>query len=106
MNKEIMELAKELFNLYEEAYNTYKPQVQGIIDNHIKNADYIENIIDRTMDIYTDKGFYLCLKLILYYRQINYAKARDYIRILSEQRKDEYNEFMEEVKKEQKILKK
>ena len=106
MDDEILELAKSLVNLYEEAYNLYEPMVQGIIDNKIRDINYIEKVIDHVMDIYTEKGFYLCIQLILYYSMVNYDNAKEYIEILKESREDEYQEFIKKIKKEEKKLKK
>ena len=105
-NEKIVELAKELVGLYEEAYLTYEPLVNGIIDNKIRDINYIENVIDHVMDIYTEKGFYLCVKLIIYYSSINYNNAQEYLKILKEQRFDEYSELIDKIMKSDKRLKK
>jgi predicted transcriptional regulator len=106
MNNELIKLANELARLYEEAYLTYEPLVNGIIDNKIRDINYIENIIDHVMDIYTEKGFYLCVKLIIYFSSINYNNAQEYLKILKEQRFDEYSELIDKIMKSDKRLKK
>ena len=106
MNNELIKLANELARLYEEAYLIYEPLVNGIIDNKIRDINYIENIIDHVMDIYTEKGFYLCVKLIIYYSSINYNNAQEYLKILKEQRFDEYSELIDKIMKSDKRLKK
>ncbi len=101
MNEEIKKLAKQLALLYEEAYSLYKPMVKLIIQNRIKDTDYIEYYLDRVMDIYTEKGFYLFIELVLYYSTVNLNNAREYLNILKELREEEYNDF---IKKYQKSL--
>ena len=103
MNKEFEKIAKELVLLYEEAYCLYEPQVKMIIKNKIKDINFIEHMLDNVMDIYTEKGFYLFIELLMYYSTVNYQKAKDYLKILKEQREEEYIDF---IKKYQKDLKK
>ena len=91
MNEEIKKLANSL----------YKPVGKLIIQNRIKDTDYIEYYLDRVMDIYTEKGFYLFIELVLYYSTVNLNNAREYLNILKELREEEYNDF---IKKYQKSL--
>ena len=56
-------LAEELAKYYNEAYEIYKIEVANIINNKVTDIDYIENILDSCLDIYTEKGFYLFLLL-------------------------------------------
>lgn len=103
MNENFKQLAKELACLYEKAYCLYEPQVKWIINNKVKDPNLIEHTLDYVMDIYTEKGFYLFMELLLYYSTVNYSNAKDYLEILKTQREDEYLEF---IKKYQKVLKK
>ena len=99
MNKDFEELARNLACLYEESYKTYKQEVNYIINYHIKDINYIERTLDYIMDIYTDKGFILFLKLCTYYSTINYQGANAYLDILKEQRKEEYEDFVKKYSK-------
>ena len=99
MNDEIIKLCKELMSLYEKAYYLYEPRVNLIIENKITDINYIENTLDYVMDIYTEKGFNLFLKLLLYYSTVNYNNAKDYLEIFKEQREEEYSDFIKEQQK-------
>ena len=95
----IKKIGKELLICYEEAYKLYRPQVKTIINNKIKDIDYIEHTLDGVLNIYTDKGFYLFIELLLYYKKVNYKNACEYLEILKEDREEEYNEFVKSIKK-------
>lgn len=95
----IIELAKGLMNSYEKMYELCYLEVERIIQYRICDINLIEHTLDMTLDIYTEKGFYLFLKLLLYYRTINLENAQDYLEILKENRFEEYNEFVKKYKK-------
>ena len=99
IDSSIKRIAEQLSVCYEEAYNVYRPQVKMIIRNKIKDVNYIEHTLDGCLDIYTDKGFYLFMELLLYYRKVNYKNAREYLEIAKEERKDEYKDFVKKIKK-------
>ena len=99
IDEDIKWLGEQLLLCYEEAYNFYRPQVKRIINGKIKDINYIEHTLDGVLDIYTDKGFYLFIELLLYYSTVNYKNARDYLEILKEDREEEYNDFVKSIKK-------
>ena len=94
MDNYLKSLANGLINCYEEAYNIYKNDVDTIINNKIDDINYIERTLDYIFSIYTEKGFYLYLKLLLYYRTVNYDNAIKYLEFLKEERAEEYNDFV------------
>ena len=93
------ELAKMLMDSYEEAYNICLPKVEKIIKYQINDINVIERTLDQALDIYTEKGFYLFLKLLMYYYTVNFVRAEEYLEILKEDRKEEYEEFVKKLKK-------
>ncbi len=95
----LKELAQKLFDCYEEMYNLCYPEVERIIIYQITDVSLIEHTLDRVLDIYTEKGFNLFLKLLFYYSTIDLEKTYAYIDILKETRKDEYNEYVKKLKK-------
>ncbi len=97
MDDNIIELAKGLVECYEQMYQLCYPEVERIIRYQIKDIDLIEHTLDQALDIYTEKGFYLFINLLLYYRTVNIEHAKDYLEILKEDRKEEYDEFKQEV---------
>ena len=99
MDDDIISLAKDLVNCFEEMYNLCYPEVEKIIKYKIKDINIIEHTLDNCLDIYTEKGFYLFLKLLSYYRTVNLENAKEYLDILKEQRKEEYDEFVKKYKK-------
>ena len=98
IDEHFKELAKKLMDCYEEAYNLYQVEVERIITYKIKDISIIENTLDRVLDIYTEKGFYLFLKLLIYYRTVNIDYAEKYLEILKEIRKEEYEDFAKKMK--------
>ena len=94
LDEHLKELAEGLLNCYEELYNIYKPEVDRIVKFKVKDINQIERTLDYILCIYTEKGFYLYLKLLLYYRIINYEGAKFYLELLKEEREEEYNEFV------------
>ena len=99
LDDKIMELAKTLVASYEEAYQLCLPEVERIIKYQIKDIDLIEHTLDQVLNIYTNKGFYLFIRLLLYYRTINLRNAKDYLEILKEDRREEYDDFVKTLKK-------
>ena len=99
MNDNLKELVERLLESYEYMYNLCYQEVEIIISNKIKDIDLIEHTLDMALDIYTEKGFYLFIKLLLYYRTVNYQNARNYLEILKEDRRGEYQEFVKKIQK-------
>ena len=101
MDDSIIKLAKGLIECYEKAYEIYKIDVDNIINNGIVDIQYIEQTLDHCLDIYTEKGFYLFLKLLFYYSTVNLENSYAYINILKETRSEEYNEYVKKLEKTQ-----
>lgn len=99
MDDNLIELARCLMECYEKAYEIYKIYVDNIINNKMTDINYIEHTLDYCLDIYTEKGFYLFLKLLLYYRTVNYQNAKEYLEILKDTREEEYQEFVKKLQK-------
>lgn len=95
----IIELAKGLMNSYEKMYELCYLEVERIIKYRICDISLIEHTLDMALEIYTEKGFYLFLKLLLYYRTVNFKNACEYLEILKEDRFEEYDEFVKKYKK-------
>ncbi len=102
MDDRIKKLAEELAKSYETAYNLCYPQVEYIINNNITDINIIEHTLDQVLDIYTEEGFYLFLKLLIYYRSINPENAKDYLELLIDFRPSEYIDFVKKIGKKQK----
>ncbi len=99
MNDEFIELAKGLMECYEKMYNLCYLEVERIINKRITNNKIIEHTLDQVLDIYTEKGFYLFIKLLLYYRTVNEENAYSYLQIFKEYRTEEYDEFVKKYTK-------
>ncbi len=97
LNNNIKELAKCLLNSYEEAYNIYAPEVDRIIKYKINDISYIERTLDYILGIYTDKGFYLFMKLLSYYKIVNLEGAKVYLEILKEDREEELKDYVKKL---------
>ena len=50
----ILEIAKQLANLYETMYELAASQVSYIMNNHITSSDVIEHCLDQILDIPTN----------------------------------------------------
>ena len=100
MDDNIKVLAEGLIECYEKMYWICYPMVQRIIQYKIEDTDIIEHTLDQTLDIYTEKGFNLFIKLLLYYKTVDLEKTYAYLKILKEERMDEYDEFVKKYKKE------
>ena len=99
LDDNIMELAKGLLACYEEAYNIYSKEVDIIINNKITDINYIERTLDYIFSIYTEKGFNLYIKLLLYYRTVDLEGAKDYLEFLKEYREEEYQDFVKKLRR-------
>ena len=99
MDDKLKELAENLINCWEEMYNLCYSEVERIIKYQIKDINVIEHTLDMALDIYTDKGFYLFIKLLLYYKDVNYQNAKDYLEILKNDRSEEYDDFVKKIVK-------
>ena len=99
INNNLRELVQTLMDSYEEAYLLCYPKVEKIINYKMKDNDLIEHTLDEALDIYTEKGFYLFLKLLIYYRTVNPKNAKNYLEILKSSREEEYGEFIKKYKK-------
>ena len=99
LDENLRELAEGLLNSYEEAYNIYSMEVDRIIKYKIKDINHIERTLDYILSIYTEKGFYLFLKLLLYYKTVNLEGAIDYLELLKEDREEEYEDFVKKLKR-------
>lgn len=93
----LIELARGLVDSYEEMYKLCYSEVTRIINNHITDINIIEHTLDLILDIYTDKGFYLFMKLLFYYSDIDLEKSFAYLDILKEDRKEEYDEYIKKL---------
>ena len=99
MDNEFRELVNGLLESYEIAYNLCNYRIEKIINNQVKDINFIEHTLDMALDIYTDKGFYLFLKLLSYYQTVNLERANDYLEILKEDRQEEYDEYVKKIGK-------
>ena len=99
IDNNMKELAKYIMECYEKAYEIHKLDVNHIIDNKITDINYIERTLDNCLVIYTEKGFYLFLKLLFYYSDIDPEKSYAYFDILKEERKEEYDDYIKKLEK-------
>ena len=99
LDDNLMELVKGLMDSYEAMYKLCYHEVVRIIEYKIKDVNLIEHTLDKTLDIYTEKGFYLFLKLLDYYKTVNYNHALEYLEFLKEQREEEYSDYVKKLKK-------
>ncbi len=95
MNEDIMNMARELNELYKTMYVLYSPEVNRIIKNKITDTSIIETCLDNLLNVPTDDSYDLFLKLCSYYRTINKLSADDYLEVYKELYLDndfDYNE--------------
>ena len=59
LSNEIKSMIQNLIELYDISYNQIKPKVAYIINNEIKDIDFICHILDELLDIPTDKCYNL-----------------------------------------------
>ena len=91
-NENIFRLAKEMNKQYEIMYLNWKSIINSLINNKVTDSVTIEKCLDRTMDILTNKGYDLFMKLCKYYATFNQKAAQEYL--------DIYNELYGEEKKD------
>ena len=92
------EMSKESKMHYDELYNYYCPIVDDIINKQVKDIDLIEHVLDQVIEIYTEKGFYLFMKLLFYYSTVDLEKSYSYFDIISKNRSEEYEEYVKKIK--------
>lgn len=83
----IFELARELNELHEMAYNLIAPNIEDIIKFGNKDIYLIETYLDKLLDIPTDKAYKLLTKLCNYCMNIDKEVAEFYL--------NEYEELYE-----------
>ena len=81
---EIFSKAKELSKLYELSYKQIKPQVIYIIENNIKDVNFIEKVLDELLNTPTDKCYKLFIKLCTYVDTFDHELAEDYLKFYEE----------------------
>ena len=79
MDDKIIELAKQLNDLYELSYNQIKHDIEWIIKSKNTNLKIIENYLERLLDIPTDKSYKLLKKLCDYCSNFNKEIANFYL---------------------------
>ena len=84
MNEDIKYLANSLYELYQEMYLIYAPEVKRILKNNIKDKKQIELCLDNLLNCPTDKCYDLFLKLCTYYKKIDALSANEYLEIYKE----------------------
>ena len=80
MNREIIELIRELNNLYEIIVKELEPAIIDIINNNSKDINMIEKYLDQLLSIPTNKSKELFNILSNYYLNINKESAKFYIK--------------------------
>ena len=87
MNKfaNIRKLAQEMVYLYDLKYEIAKPKVYEIINKKITDTNYVERVLDRFLDIPTDKGYELLKILYNYWININKESADFYLKEFEKQ---------------------
>lgn len=81
---EILELAKELNELYEISYKHLRVEVNNIIKNRITDKHIIEKCLDELLNIPTDKCYELLKLLCEYYSLIDKDSAKFYLETFDE----------------------
>ena len=84
MDDKIIELAKQLNDLYELSYNQIKLDIERIIKSKNTNLKLIENYLDRLLNIPTDKSYKLLKKLCDYCSNIDKELADFYLKEFEE----------------------
>ena len=87
--KDIIELAKQLNDLYKIMYEMIKPEVLYIINKKVRNVVIIEDTLDRLFDIPTDEAYELFKQLCDYYMLIDAEAAKFYLESYDELYGDE-----------------
>lgn len=95
--EKIFEMCRELIKLQEQQYEIVKMEIDGIINNRIKNEMYIERKLDEMLDILSfyenDETLLTFRKLCRYYYDINPQATADYIMFYKEQNDPEGVKF-------------
>lgn len=95
--EKIFEMCRELIKLQEQQYKVVKMEIDGIINNRIKNEMYIERKLDEMLDILSfyenDETLLTFRKLCRYYYDINPQATVDYIMFYKEQNDPEGIKF-------------
>lgn len=90
-------MCRELIKLQEQQYEIVKMEIDGIINNRIKNEMYIERKLDEMLDILSfyenDETLLTFRKLCRYYYDINPQATADYIMFYKEQNDPEGVKF-------------
>lgn len=93
----IFDMCRELIKLQKQQYEIVKREIDGIINNKIRNEMYIERKLDEMLDILssyeTDETLLTFRKLCRYYFDINPQATADYIMIYKEQNDPEGEKF-------------
>ncbi len=79
MDDKIIELAKQLNDLYELSYNQIKHDIEWIIKSKNTNLKLIENYLERLLNISTDKSYQLLKKLCDYCSNFNKEISNFYL---------------------------
>ncbi len=86
--EKIFEMCRELIKLQEQQYQVVKMEIDGIINNRIKNEMYIERKLDEMLDILSfyenDETLLTFRKLCRYYYDINPQATAHYIMFYKE----------------------
>lgn len=96
--KEIKELAKALYELWQEYYKLVEPSVLHIIDSKSENRYLIESYLDDLLNIPTDEGYELLKKLCAYYSTIDKEGTDFYLNTWNEIYEDDYEEDRKKIK--------
>ena len=84
LSDKIKPLIQELIDLYDIAYEHIKPKVTYIINNEIKDIDFICHILDELLNIPTDKSYNLFIELCNYTYKFDKNIANEYLEIYQE----------------------
>lgn len=93
----IFDMCRELVKLQKQNYENVKREIEGIINNKIRNERYIERKLDEMLDILSfyenDETVLTYRKLCRYYFDINPQATADYIMLYKEQNDPEGIKF-------------
>lgn len=93
-------LANDILKCYEDIYNTYFQIVENIINNNIRDEDFIKDTLNHIIYIYTEKGFDLYMKLLFYYASFNVEATYKYIGAIKTLRENDYRAFVKKLEKQ------
>ncbi len=82
--KGIKQSIEDLLVLYKLEYNYIKPQVDYVLNNNIKNIIYIEDLLEKLLNIPYEPCYVLFVNLCNYVSTFNYEIAQDYIALYNE----------------------